>query len=385
LKTQHVTTENAIRLETLLRTIDETLAKFQRRRQSASKESTKVVLENLESCVRSAHTLVSSCSNASGSLISPSHVGPLANGSIRIFTTRAQDDIDNWRRALPTPTIHELNEDPVAVSDSASTHGLDAETGVTTLSQEDSTMKVMIQHWLREGKSKFAERAYELAEGCLRRAYTESTSRNGFRFDGWDGTLNMLVISHCKQGNLEEAKRRLLDISKATKPASSALGNKSDSVVVQLTDILVAKYCEQGKLQEAIDFITQIKDIKKEKGLYYLDSQRSLAELYFRKGALEKAQGLCLEITSSSEATVGYHLEILYEATILLALIYASNEDQVEAGGRKALLPSSYQGTSHSIPLLYITPIEKNTFSSTNYPTTRLPPTQSNNFNSQNI
>ena len=380
-------------MDTLLRTIDETLSKFQTRRQAASKESTKVVLENLESCIRSAHTLVSTtCSNVSGSLISPSHVGPLANGSIRIFTTRAQDDIDNWRRALPPPTIHEHNEDPVAVSDSASTHGLDAETGVTTLSQEDSTMKVMIQHWLQEGKSKFAERAYELAEACLRRAYTESTSRNGFRFDGWEEILNMLVISHCKQGNLEEAKRRLLDISKATKPASSALGSKSDSLVVQLTDILVAKYCEQGKLQEAMDFMTQIKNIKDEKRLYNLDSQRTLAELYFRKGSLEKSQELCLEIDSLRSVlrepdfkAVGYHLEILYEATILLALIYASNEDHVEAGGRKALLPSSYQGTPLSLHLLYITPIEKSTFSSTNYPTTRLPPTQSNNFNWQNI
>ena len=166
----------------------------------------------------------------------------------------------------------------------------------------------------------------------------------------------MLVISHCKQGNLEEAKRRLLDISKATKPASSALGSKSDSLVVQLTDILVAKYCEQGKLQEAMDFMTQIKNIKDEKRLYNLDSQRTLAELYFRKGSLEKSQELCLEIDSLRSVlrepdfkAVGYHLEILYEATILLALIYASNEDHVEAGGRKALLPSSYSPLPSSL------------------------------------
>jgi hypothetical protein len=334
----------------MLRNITNILNGLQCRRQSASTESAKVVFDNLESCILTAQSLVSAASTTYSGSIAPSQ---LPTGSVRILSHDRRADIENWSSSVPSgrgaiPTIPEDKEEPIhpGASDVLSSHGPDADMGVTALTREDSSdstnswrTNVMIRHWLEEGKTKFSEKSYQIAEDSLRRAYTESVKMWGLLFQGWQQLLKMLVISHCKQAHWDEAEKVLQNI------AHSTSSHEEERSVFELIDMLVGRYCEQGKISNALIFVTNSIHIRMTSDQAVLGFNWIQAKLYFRNGEFTKSQELCLKIIQALENPVGFDLEIFRESIILMVLVCMEKGDHVEAGGMKALLPSNYQST----------------------------------------
>lgn len=346
--------QHAARLESMLRRITNTLNDLRSRRQLASTESAIAVFDNLESCIRTAQSLVSIASTVYNGSIAPSQLGP---GSVRILTQDRRADIENWSSSVPSgrdaiPTIREDNEEPLSpgevASDVLSSQGLDADMGAMALTREDSSdstnswrTNVMIRHWLEEGKTKYFEKSYQIAEEPLRRAYTESVRRYGLHFKGWQQLLKMIIISQCKEGHLEEAEKILQDI------AHKNPLHEDEQLVFELIDILVGRYCEQRNVPKALAFVTNSIHIRMMSdqeviGFYWIQ-----AKLYFCSAEFTQSQELCLKIINALENPVGFDLEIFRETIILMVLACTAKGDQVEAGGMKALLPPNYQSTAN--------------------------------------
>lgn len=332
---------HAEKLEVMLQRITNDLTRLMQQRQAASTESARAVLENLESCVRSARTLVSTTSSIfTGSLVDR---GSISGSSLN------PEQFQNIVRWIPPPASSTTGESEMPSSDpgfppSISTPRLDGDTDLirsTSDSTADFQMKVMIQYWREKGLLSFQARLYNDAEELLRRAYAESASRYGIRFEGWQWLIKMLIVSHCKLGHLDEAERILSDVLKESVTHPNEI---DDKIVVELTEILASKYSDDGKAEDAIRFITGAIHIKREKRLYFLDSQRTLAELYFKKGDLSEPRALCINIIDGTpENSVEYRRHIVHEATILMVLICNAEGDHVEGDGRKKALPLSYQ------------------------------------------
>jgi hypothetical protein len=326
----------------MLQSINNTLKELSERRETAPTESARAVMENLESCVRSAYTIVvSTASSINDGLTQAGSVpGPLPSPDI-------VRQIEDWD--LPVESNPIAPSSVFSASGHRPGHGDDITTSIRRNSDSTASprTKVMIEHWQRTGRSSFQVRKYKDAEAPLRMAYTESAILDGPRFEGWQQLLRMLVVSNCKLGKLEDAGRWLLDVLKG--PASQPSVTDDDILVSELTERLALGFCDADRKDDAIQFITQVIEIKKERKLFFLDAQRTLAEIYLRKGELTTAENLCREIDTSETFISGYPREILDETTILMALICNTKGDHVNGGGHEALLLPAYK----SILLLF--------------------------------
>ncbi len=350
MRNQEMAAQHAARLESMLRNITNTLNGLQSRRQHASTESANAVFDNLECCIRTAQSLVSTASTIYNGSIAPSQLAP---GSVRMPIEDRQADIEEWRssvlsgRAAITTADRDI-ERPISPGEVVlPSHGLEMDMEVTTPTPEDSSRfdstKIMIRHWLEEGKTKFFEKSYQVAEDSLRKAYTESVEIYGLYFQGWQNLLKMLVISQCKQRHLEEAEKILQDIAHTTSSP------EDEHLVFELIDLLVGRYCDQGNVSKALTFVANSIAKRMESDQEFHGFSWIQAKLHFRNGELTQSQELCLKIIGALNNPVGltgFDLEIYRETILLMVLIYTAKGDHVEAGGRKALLPPNYQSTA---------------------------------------
>ena len=348
MKNEQLNAQVVSKLDTMALEINLVLQQFRHRRRSATTEPVRAVFQNLESCVRAAGTLVSSASTV------------MTNRSNRTesvtpsLSTRQIAAIKTWVEAVvPSfPPINEESDSVASLSNVSSEHTSvqpdEAGTRVTPAIEPKkgsfaNLENRRIEYWWKSGKKKFEAREYEDAEKFLGKAYTESGSRAS-QFKGWDELELMLVISHCKLGNFHLAETKVLKILREKSESEPLL--VSDNRIFDLVDVLVSKYCEAERLDDASRVLTEAIAIKKENDIFYFDSQLTLAEICLRKHDTANAQTYCREIfdeaeASSSEVTSSLH----FESILLMTLICYANDDPVEAEGYKALLPADYQGT----------------------------------------
>jgi len=271
------------KLEDMARDISSILQRLPEASQSAIVGTPRSAFENLQTCLESAHSMV--C----------------------IASAKSHDPID----ATPGHSI-EL---------------------------KDPEIKSLWYH----GKTEFDSENYDDAEEYLEMAY-EKSEAYGSMIRGWEKLMVMLVISHCKRNHFEEADKMVMNLVKArvtAEPIMLAVEGK----IFELADILVAKYAEAGKWDDALRVVTEIIEIKKQYGVSFYDSQRTLAETYLKMGDIEKAKTQCPDPKKDpKEMWIRNPPHVYYESALLMVLICQSKKEKALAVCYDAILPEDYKG-----------------------------------------
>lgn len=212
-------------------------------------------------------------------------------------------------------------------------------------SRRESTTSVVtdprIDHWWEIGRREFKAGQYKEAAEFLEAVYQQSESRDP-QITGWDDLMAMLVVSHCKVGDFELAETMVMRVLRekvAAEPITLAVEGK----VFELADILVSKYCEAERWNDAISVLTKVIELKEQHRVSIHNSQRTLAETYLRMGDNERAKIHCIPIVDPQATRLDDPPRLFHESMLLMVLICWSANKRVEAEGYTALLRGEYK------------------------------------------
>ena len=109
-------------------------------------------------------------------------------------------------------------------------------------------MKQLIRGWMRSGEISFEVKEYMRAEENFSKAYTELEIHLGSLFQGDERLEEMLVISQCKNGNLEAARTTVLKVLTRKSDFNTLT---AEAMIFKLVDLLISTYCEKEMLEDA--------------------------------------------------------------------------------------------------------------------------------------
>jgi hypothetical protein len=380
-------------------------------------------IADLKGCNSSAKKLLSVAYSVVGDLTEASsgRASPPVSEFGYLLTDRQRSGLEKWLLE-PTTDEFEENEDVPGTSNRSATTVSQAEltvdnsmfsaSGVDTVDtgyslplmdtryrnsaeESDSDMEPeFIEHWQKKGRQKLQDGKYSEAVSYLEKALNRAEFKHGnVHFEGRDGTVELLGIAYCRQGELKDAEECLCKLSDTYEGKLRVLdglvqahcerGDWQQAEVLVLThtrdaperdvrlrrlaersveteaynvcDFLfkhssfqardqtlmyVATKCyEKGRLGEAETLLLEhIKD-KPERGV--LVSLQMLAELYFVKGQLESAAAFGKRVLKGRRKTVGRENKLFYESVIFLIKVCVAKGEMVDADGYSVLLSSN--------------------------------------------
>jgi hypothetical protein len=233
----------------------------------------------------------------------------------------------------------------------------------------------LIESLLMSAKNKFANKDYEGAEKVLRRIMIRANVTYITAWKWRDEILRLLTVCYCQLEWWQEAAKVLDQDFKgkekemATLVTEFCLEDRFDAAKNVLSRDFAGRakilefYAKRANWEkrwvEAEEALLKLLDsLKAERSLpgfrrpdRSLDIDRfrymqALAEVRYAKGTLDAARDVCLKAMYGRKNTLGRTHVLYYQSINLLALICEAQNDQVEAEGYKALLPSEFEGTT---------------------------------------
>lgn len=205
---------------------------------------------------------------------------------------------------------------------------------------EPFVQEKQIRHLWDLGRKEFELENYQFAKEFLNEAYKNSGSR-GRRLTGWEESMSMFIISLCKVEQFDAAEEMVITALK-TKVQIEAITLVVEDRMFELADTLIATYRQEKEWQRAINVLTEVLSIRRHHGVSPDDSERSLAETYFRMGNNERAKEICKPLADRAQGLQDPP-RILKEALLLMVLICFANGERAMAERYKAALSDDYK------------------------------------------
>jgi len=260
------------------------------------------IMKNLESCVLSGETILSSATSIISSrstVFDGSEFGQELSEQERI-------SIENW---IPLLTIKETQEEghegrSISPVKAGQTDFIDAsnDTETSTITGDTPTRhnqpnesnvfeEQLIMNWRETAERNFHSRNYAEAEKYLQRVLERLEARYNTDFEARNTMREMLANAYYRQNKWPLAAKVFLGLLEAHK----------------------------DEFPKSIDLMQQV------------------AEIYYRNGDLDLAEGFCLK---AAEGRKTEHNVRFYESISLLVDIYKAKGDNVESDGYMQILPN---------------------------------------------
>jgi tetratricopeptide (TPR) repeat protein len=206
-----------------------------------------------------------------------------------------------------------------------------------------------IGRWYERGESEFRAKNHETAWTLLEKAYSElektypELKERVAHFHNWDNLLNLLIACQCDLRKFDEAENILNALLQ--KIECTLVTETLIYAICQAAEILVSKYYFVEYLGDAASVAPKVIDIKRSNQIDAFDTQRLLAEIYFRQNNHKEAENQCLKIIAARDPIEREQID--NDADLLLAVIYYQTGNMQEARCKKELLPDTYKSKKY--------------------------------------
>ena len=374
-------TDNVSRLLKSFRTLNQNL-----KPESTGNDTAEHII-NMETCVRSAGTLLSSATTLLGS--GHDRTSQLGSECGDELSAQHRRQIESW---IPEPTITEENEetshfdsDPVNIPSMlpvpdqnlprrASSAFTPVRTSLTrkpvaatkqqTSPIHDSLSNIdlyLIESLIKFANAKVTEKDYSGARKVLDRILKEARVTYRTQWKWRDEVLRMCAVTYCQLGLWADADLVLNQefVGKHEEIATMATEFCFQDKLDHAKRLLMRKFEQRDKImelyakraywgrrweeaQEALS--TVLTSQQDERDLDRLRFMHALAEVYWTRGARDTAWEWCMKAMDGRKEVLGESHVLYYQSVSLLALICKSRKDLVEAARYDALLPEGFKG-----------------------------------------